>query len=61
MENLCEEQRKLIMSALSTQLPLGKSVNLRKLAKLTAGYVLSDLCALLSHASRATCNRLQKS
>ncbi|XP_078061978.1 peroxisomal ATPase PEX6, partial [Mustelus asterias] len=61
MENLCEEQRKLIISALSTELPLGKDVNVRKLAKLTAGYVLSDLCALLSHASRAACRRLQTS
>ncbi|XP_078391394.1 peroxisomal ATPase PEX6-like [Cetorhinus maximus] len=61
MENLSEEQRKLIMATLSSDLPLGKDVNLGKLAKLTAGYLLSDLCALLSRASQAACNRLRKS
>ncbi|XP_043531544.1 peroxisome assembly factor 2-like [Chiloscyllium plagiosum] len=61
MANLSEDQRKLILTALSTELPLGNDVNLAKLAKLTAGYQLSDLCALLSHASHAACSRLRNS
>ncbi|XP_041044071.1 peroxisome assembly factor 2 [Carcharodon carcharias] len=61
METLSEEQRKLIIGTLSTDLPLGKDVNLGKLAKLTAGYLLSDLCALLSRASQTACKRLRKS
>ncbi|XP_067881537.1 peroxisomal ATPase PEX6 [Heterodontus francisci] len=61
MESLSEEQRKLMVAALSTEHPLGKDVNLAKIAKLTAGYLLSDLCALLSRASRAACSRVRRS
>ncbi|XP_069465019.1 peroxisome biogenesis factor 6 isoform X2 [Ambystoma mexicanum] len=56
-----EEQRKCILSALTASLPLGKDVNLAKLAKRTAGFVLGDFCALLAHSGRAACSRIQNS
>ncbi|XP_025937366.1 peroxisome biogenesis factor 6 [Apteryx rowi] len=54
-----EEHRKLMLSALTTSLPLGKEVSLAKLARRTVGFVLGDFCALLSHSSRAACTRIQ--
>ncbi|XP_062896524.1 peroxisomal ATPase PEX6 [Mobula hypostoma] len=57
---LLEEQRKQMVRALSSSLPLGKDVNLAKIAKLTAGYNLSDLCTLLNRAGRAACRRLRR-
>ncbi|NXU43463.1 PEX6 factor, partial [Drymodes brunneopygia] len=54
-----EEQRRLMLSMLTASLPLGKEVNLSKLAHRTAGFVLGDFCALLSHSSRAACARIQ--
>ncbi|NWH82935.1 PEX6 factor, partial [Piaya cayana] len=54
-----EEQRRLMLSMLTASLPLGKEVNLSKLARRTAGFVLGDFCALLSHSSRAACTRIQ--
>ncbi|XP_010212728.1 PREDICTED: peroxisome assembly factor 2-like [Tinamus guttatus] len=54
-----EEHRRLMLGALTASLPLGKEVSLSKLARRTAGFVLGDLCALLSHSSRAACARIQ--
>ncbi|XP_075352753.1 peroxisome biogenesis factor 6 isoform X2 [Mycteria americana] len=54
-----EEQRRLMLSMLTASLPLGKEVSLSKLARRTAGFVLGDFCALLSHSSRAACTRIQ--
>ncbi|NXK25857.1 PEX6 factor, partial [Arenaria interpres] len=54
-----EEQRKSMLSMLTASLPLGKEVSLSKLARRTAGFVLGDFCALLSHSSRAACTRIQ--
>ncbi|XP_062429439.1 peroxisome biogenesis factor 6 [Rhea pennata] len=54
-----EEHRRLMLSALTANLPLGKEVSLAKLARKTAGFVLGDFCALLSHSSRAACSRIQ--
>ncbi|NXW80866.1 PEX6 factor, partial [Hirundo rustica] len=54
-----EEQRRLMLSVLTAGLPLGKEVSLSKLARRTAGFVLGDFCALLSHSSRAACTRIQ--
>ncbi|NXR61503.1 PEX6 factor, partial [Rhadina sibilatrix] len=54
-----EEQRRLMLSVLTASLPLGKEVSLSKLARRTAGFVLGDFCALLSHSSRAACARIQ--
>ncbi|XP_071596044.1 peroxisome biogenesis factor 6 isoform X2 [Heliangelus exortis] len=54
-----EEERRLMLSMLTASLPLGKEVSLSKLARRTAGFVLGDFCALLSHSSRAACTRIQ--
>uniref|UniRef100_A0A803VV21 Peroxisomal ATPase PEX6 n=1 Tax=Ficedula albicollis TaxID=59894 RepID=A0A803VV21_FICAL len=54
-----EEQRRLMLSMLTASLPLGKEVSLSKLARRTAGFVLGDFCALLSHSGRAACTRIQ--
>ncbi|XP_009893168.1 PREDICTED: peroxisome biogenesis factor 6 [Charadrius vociferus] len=54
-----EEQRKSMLSMLTASLPLGKELSLSKLARRTAGFVLGDFCALLSHSSRAACTRIQ--
>ncbi|NWR91800.1 PEX6 factor, partial [Furnarius figulus] len=54
-----EEQRRLMLSMLTASLSLGKEVSLSKLARRTAGFVLGDFCALLSHSSRAACTRIQ--
>ncbi|XP_075269359.1 peroxisome biogenesis factor 6 [Opisthocomus hoazin] len=59
IEALSEEQRRLMLSMLTGSLPLGKEVSLSKLARRTAGFVLGDFCALLSHSSRAACTRIQ--
>ncbi|XP_063158377.1 peroxisome biogenesis factor 6 isoform X3 [Candoia aspera] len=56
-----EEQRKAILSMLTQNFPLGKEVSLTKLAQQSAGFVLGDFCALLSHSSRAACTRMQNS
>ncbi|NWS99679.1 PEX6 factor, partial [Mionectes macconnelli] len=54
-----EEQRRLMLNVLTASLSLGKEVSLSKLARRTAGFVLGDFCALLSHSSRAACTRIQ--
>ncbi|XP_013907836.1 PREDICTED: peroxisome biogenesis factor 6 isoform X3 [Thamnophis sirtalis] len=56
-----EEQRKAILSMLTQNFSLGKEVNLTKLAQQSAGFVLGDFCALLSHSSRAAYTRMQNS
>ncbi|XP_041839160.1 peroxisome assembly factor 2 isoform X2 [Melanotaenia boesemani] len=58
MESPTEEQRHSMLVSLSRELPLGRDVNLEKLSKLTAGFVLGDLNALLVEAGRAACRRL---
>uniref|UniRef100_A0A8B9MR69 Peroxisomal ATPase PEX6 n=1 Tax=Accipiter nisus TaxID=211598 RepID=A0A8B9MR69_9AVES len=59
IESPSEEQRRSMLSMLTASLPLGKEVSLSKLARRTAGFVLGDFCALLSHSSRAACTRIQ--
>nr|XP_056708680.1 peroxisome biogenesis factor 6 isoform X2 [Euleptes europaea] len=61
MEAPSEEQRKAMLSMLTEGLPLGREVSLSKLARQSAGFVLGDFCALLSHSSRAACTRIQNS
>uniref|UniRef100_A0A8D0HHC1 ATPase AAA-type core domain-containing protein n=1 Tax=Sphenodon punctatus TaxID=8508 RepID=A0A8D0HHC1_SPHPU len=56
-----ELHRKAILSVLTDSVPLGKEVNLTKLARRSAGFVLGDFCALLSHSGRAACTRIQNS
>ncbi|XP_078022836.1 peroxisomal ATPase PEX6 isoform X3 [Epinephelus lanceolatus] len=58
LESPTEEQRHSILVSLSQDLHLGRDVNLERLAKLTAGFVLGDLSALLVEAGRAACRRL---
>ncbi|XP_049428068.1 peroxisome assembly factor 2 isoform X1 [Epinephelus fuscoguttatus] len=58
LESPTEEQRHSILVNLSQDLQLGRDVNLERLAKLTAGFVLGDLSALLVEAGRAACRRL---
>ncbi|XP_043916211.1 peroxisome biogenesis factor 6 [Protopterus annectens] len=55
-----EEQRRAMLGALTSTIPLGKDVNLNKLAKHTAGFVLGDYCTLLSYTARAACSRVLK-
>ncbi|XP_043971403.1 peroxisome assembly factor 2 [Gambusia affinis] len=58
MESPTEEQRLAMLVCLSRELHLGRDVNLERLSKLTAGFVLGDLSALLTEAGRAACRRL---
>ncbi|XP_041960772.1 peroxisome assembly factor 2 isoform X1 [Alosa sapidissima] len=55
-----EEQRRALLSMLSEGLPLGKNVNLSKLARQTVGFVLGDLCALLTLAGKVAHKRILK-
>ncbi|XP_054460043.1 peroxisomal ATPase PEX6 isoform X2 [Anoplopoma fimbria] len=58
LESPTEEQRCSMLVSLSHDLHLGRDVNLERLSKLTAGFVLGDLSALLVEAGRAACRRL---
>ncbi|XP_026092267.1 peroxisome assembly factor 2 isoform X2 [Carassius auratus] len=58
IESLSEAQRRTMLSSLSEDLLLGKDVNLGQIAKKTAGFVLGDLCALLTSAGKAAHRRL---
>ncbi|KAM8878072.1 peroxisomal ATPase PEX6 isoform 2-T2 [Spinachia spinachia] len=58
VESPTEEQRLSTLVSLSRDLPLGRDVDLEKLSKVTAGFVLGDLSALLVEAGRAACRRL---
>ncbi|XP_070778486.1 peroxisomal ATPase PEX6 [Enoplosus armatus] len=58
LESPTEEQRLSMLVSLSRDLHLGRDVNLERLSKLTAGFVLGDLSALLVEAGRAACRRL---
>ncbi|KPP74938.1 peroxisome assembly factor 2-like [Scleropages formosus] len=60
MENPMEEQRRAMLSNLCAGLPLGKDVSLGKMAKQTAGFLLSDLVALLTNAGKSAHRRLSK-
>nr|XP_055073593.1 peroxisomal ATPase PEX6 [Misgurnus anguillicaudatus] len=60
VESPTEEQRRTMLSSLSEDMPLGKDVNLGKIAKQTAGFVLGDICALLTSAGKAAHRRLLK-
>ncbi|MBN3295076.1 PEX6 factor, partial [Amia calva] len=60
VESPTEEQRKAMLTSLAAGLPLGKDVNLGKIAKQTAGFVLGDLNALLAHAGKAAHRRILK-
>uniref|UniRef100_A0A8P4FZA8 Peroxisomal ATPase PEX6 n=1 Tax=Dicentrarchus labrax TaxID=13489 RepID=A0A8P4FZA8_DICLA len=57
LESPTEEQRRSMLVNLSRDLHLGRDVNLERLSKLTAGFVLGDLSALLVQAGRSACRR----
>ncbi|XP_075060630.1 peroxisome biogenesis factor 6 [Mixophyes fleayi] len=56
-----EEHRLSLLTALTAPLPLSRDVNIRQLARRTAGFVVGDLCALLSRAGRLACARIRNS
>ncbi|XP_012496309.1 PREDICTED: peroxisome biogenesis factor 6 isoform X2 [Propithecus coquereli] len=58
---LSEGQRLRVLRALTAHLPLGQEVNLAQLARRCSGFVVGDLCALLTHSSRAACTRIKNS
>ncbi|XP_070844214.1 peroxisomal ATPase PEX6 isoform X1 [Chaetodon trifascialis] len=58
IESPTEEQRRSMLVGLSQGLHLGRDVNLERLSKLTAGFVLGDLRALLVEAGRSARRRL---
>ncbi|XP_034414646.1 peroxisome assembly factor 2 isoform X2 [Cyclopterus lumpus] len=58
MESPTEEQRHSMLVSMSRDVRLGGDVNLERLSKITAGFVLGDLSALLVEAGRAACRRL---
>ncbi|TKS67932.1 Peroxisome assembly factor 2 [Collichthys lucidus] len=58
LESPTEEQRRSMLTSLSRDLLLGQDVSLDRLAKLTTGFVLGDLVALLVAAGRSSCRRL---
>uniref|UniRef100_A0A3B4Z067 Peroxisomal ATPase PEX6 n=1 Tax=Stegastes partitus TaxID=144197 RepID=A0A3B4Z067_9TELE len=55
LESPTEKQRRSMLGSLSRDLHLGRDVSLERLAKLTAGFVLGDLSALVAEAGRAAC------
>uniref|UniRef100_H3CHK4 Peroxisomal ATPase PEX6 n=1 Tax=Tetraodon nigroviridis TaxID=99883 RepID=H3CHK4_TETNG len=61
LESPTEEQRLAMLEALSQRLHLGMDVSLETLSKLTTGFVLGDLMALLVAAGRSACRRLRHS
>ncbi|XP_029706469.1 peroxisome assembly factor 2 isoform X3 [Takifugu rubripes] len=61
MESPSEEQRHIMLGSLSQKLSMGMDVNLEKLSKLTMGFVLGDLAALVVAAGRSACQRLRQS
>ncbi|KAM8842020.1 peroxisomal ATPase PEX6 isoform 2-T2 [Synchiropus picturatus] len=58
LESPVEEQRRALLVSLSRDLPLGRDVQLETLAKITTGFVLSDLQALLVQAGHVACRRI---
>ncbi|XP_054635659.1 peroxisomal ATPase PEX6 isoform X2 [Dunckerocampus dactyliophorus] len=58
IESPTEEQRDAMLGSLTRDLSLARDVSLERLAKVTAGFVLGDLSALLAEAGRAACRRL---
>ncbi|KAM6940568.1 peroxisomal ATPase PEX6 [Xenentodon cancila] len=61
LESPTEEQRRSMLVSLGQDLHLGRDVNLERLAKNTASFVLGDLVVLLAEAGRAACRRLMHS
>ncbi|XP_063774813.1 peroxisome biogenesis factor 6 [Pseudophryne corroboree] len=56
-----EDQRVSLLTVLTAPLPLSRDVSIAHLARRTAGFVVGDLCALLSKAGRFACARVRNS
>ncbi|XP_056407745.1 peroxisomal ATPase PEX6-like [Hyla sarda] len=56
-----EEQRLSLLTALTAPIPLSREIQLAHLARRTAGFVVGDLCALLSRAGHISCTRILRS
>ncbi|XP_069810497.1 peroxisome biogenesis factor 6 isoform X2 [Dendropsophus ebraccatus] len=56
-----EEQRLTILAILTASVPLSRDVDLGHLARRTAGFMVTDLCGLLSRAGRISCSRIRNS
>ncbi|KAG9337800.1 hypothetical protein JZ751_027602 [Albula glossodonta] len=61
VESPTEDQRRGMLISLSGGLTVGKDVNLGRVAKQSAGFVLGDLCTLLTLAGKAAHRRLLES
>uniref|UniRef100_A0A8C7HU47 Peroxisomal ATPase PEX6 n=1 Tax=Oncorhynchus kisutch TaxID=8019 RepID=A0A8C7HU47_ONCKI len=61
IESPSEEQRRAMLASLSECMPLGRDVNLARLAKHTAGFLLGDLSALLTQAGKSAHARILQS
>uniref|UniRef100_A0A673Z4Z2 Peroxisomal ATPase PEX6 n=1 Tax=Salmo trutta TaxID=8032 RepID=A0A673Z4Z2_SALTR len=61
IESPSEEQRRAMLASLSEGMPLGRDVNLARLAKHTAGFLLGDLSALLTQAGKSAHGRILQS
>ncbi|KAM4041685.1 peroxisome biogenesis factor 6 [Anomaloglossus baeobatrachus] len=61
MNTPTEEQRLSLLTVLTAPLPFSRDVDLIHLANRTAGFVVGDLCALLSRAGRISCTRIRSS
>ncbi|XP_023838617.1 peroxisomal ATPase PEX6 [Salvelinus sp. IW2-2015] len=61
IESPSEEQRRAMLASLSEGMPLGRDVNLARLAKNTAGFLLGDLSALLTQAGKSAHGRILQS
>ncbi|KAM7008674.1 LOW QUALITY PROTEIN: peroxisomal ATPase PEX6 [Tautogolabrus adspersus] len=59
LESPSEEQRLSMLLHLSRDLNLGRDVDLQRVAKVSVGFVLGDLSALMVEAGRAACRRLR--
>ncbi|XP_064169976.1 peroxisomal ATPase PEX6 [Anguilla rostrata] len=58
VESPTDEQRRAMLASLSAGLPLSKALSLGHLAKQTAGFLLGDLCALVTLAGKVARRRV---
>ncbi|KAJ8246463.1 hypothetical protein GJAV_G00268110 [Gymnothorax javanicus] len=58
LESPSEEERRAMLASLSAALPLSRAFSLGTLARQTAGFLLGDLCALVTLAGKAAHRRV---
>ncbi|XP_063300276.1 peroxisome biogenesis factor 6 [Pelobates fuscus] len=61
LDSPSEDQRLSMLTALTAPLPLSRDLSIGHLARRTAGFVLGDLCALLTKAGKNACARVRSS